>query len=101
MAVATTNIPQPRALRSIVRPQQAVPASGGADWAPADAHHLRFAQPRALGRKPSDEFTVPLCRAHHRDLRSVGDEVAWWARINVDPSPVAQRLWTRADHDET
>src|SRR5262249_56037542 len=29
---------------------------------PADAHHLRFAQPPALGRKVSDEFTVPLCR---------------------------------------
>jgi len=27
---------------------------------PADAHHLRFAQHRALGRKVSDEFTVPL-----------------------------------------
>ena len=27
---------------------------------PADAHHLRFTQPRAMGRKVSDEFTVPL-----------------------------------------
>jgi hypothetical protein len=33
---------------------------------PCDAHHLRFVQPRALGRKVSDEFTVPLCRGHHR-----------------------------------
>jgi hypothetical protein len=33
---------------------------------PADAHHLRFAQSPALGRKVSDEFTVPLCRGHHR-----------------------------------
>jgi hypothetical protein len=30
---------------------------------PSDPHHLRFAQLRALGRKASDEFTVPLCRA--------------------------------------
>jgi hypothetical protein len=29
---------------------------------PSDPHHLRFAQSRALGRKVSDEFTVPLCR---------------------------------------
>ena len=35
---------------------------------PCDAHHIRFAQPRALGRKVSDEFTVPLCRIHHREL---------------------------------
>ena len=34
---------------------------------PVDAHHLRFAQPRAMGLKVSDEFTVPLCRTHHRD----------------------------------
>jgi hypothetical protein len=27
---------------------------------PSDAHHLGFVQPRALGRKASDEFTVPL-----------------------------------------
>ena len=35
---------------------------------PSDAHHLKFAQPMALGRKVSDEFTVPLCRTHHRQL---------------------------------
>src|SRR6516165_407027 len=35
---------------------------------PADAHHLRFAQSPALGRKVSDEFTVPLCRGHHREV---------------------------------
>jgi hypothetical protein len=35
---------------------------------PSDPHHLRHLQPRALGRKASDEFTVPLCRAHRRVL---------------------------------
>ena len=45
---------------------------------PSDPHHLRFAQPRAIGLKVSDEFTVPLCRGHHRQLHQVGDEVAWW-----------------------
>jgi hypothetical protein len=62
---------------------------------PADAHHLRFAQPRALGRKVSDEFTVPLCRVHHRELHRHGAEIAWWQRIKIDPLPVAQRLWQR------
>ena len=37
---------------------------------PCDAHHLKFAQPRALGRKVSDEFTVPLCREHHQRAAS-------------------------------
>ena len=45
---------------------------------PSDPHHLRFAQPRALGLKVSDEFTVPLCRGHHRQLHQAGDEAAWW-----------------------
>ena len=63
---------------------------------PADAHHVRFAQPRAMGRKVSDEFTVPLCRAHHREIHRHGDEAAWWQRINVDPLPIALKLWQRS-----
>jgi hypothetical protein len=45
---------------------------------PTEAHHIRFAQPRALGRKVSDEYTVPVCRAHHRELHGYGDEASWW-----------------------
>ena len=60
---------------------------------PSDAHHLRFAQPRALGRKPSDEFTVPLCRAHHRELHRSGNERSWWTYIGIVPLEVADRLW--------
>jgi hypothetical protein len=45
---------------------------------PADAHHLRFAQSPTLGRKVSDEFTVPLCRGHHREVHRCGDEATWW-----------------------
>jgi hypothetical protein len=60
---------------------------------PSDAHHLRFAEQRALGRKVSDEFTVPLCRLHHRELHRRGDELAWWQHLNVDPLDTAQRLW--------
>jgi ERF superfamily len=60
---------------------------------PVDAHHLKFAQPRALGRKVSDEFTVPLCRTHHQDLHRYGNEKAWWSNIQIDPLPVAGELW--------
>src|SRR3989442_1739819 len=35
---------------------------------PSDPHHLTFMQPRALGHRVSDEFTVPVCRIHHREL---------------------------------
>jgi hypothetical protein len=60
---------------------------------PADAHHLRFAQHRALGRKVSDEFTVPLCRGHHREAHCCGDEAAWWKNAGVDPTITARALW--------
>lgn len=60
---------------------------------PSDPHHLRFAQPRALGRKVSDEFTVPLCREHHRQLHHAGNEIAWWHNLNTKPLPIARNLW--------
>jgi len=63
---------------------------------PSDAHHLRFAQPRALGRKVSDEFVVPLCRSHHRALHRRGDEPAWWREANLDPVVFAGKLWERS-----
>jgi hypothetical protein len=62
---------------------------------PSDPHHLRFAQHRALGRKVSDEFTVPLCRGHHREIHRCGDEGAWWAKSGIDPSAAARALWLK------
>ena len=67
---------------------------------PSDAHHLRFGQPRALGRRVSDEFLVPLCRVHHRDLHRRGDEKKWWEAARMDPIEVAQRLWREAHPHE-
>jgi ERF superfamily len=66
---------------------------------PSDAHHLRFAQPRALGRRVSDEFTVPLCRSHHRALHRHGDEAAWWESNKVDAVVVAHEFWQRTRLD--
>jgi hypothetical protein len=60
---------------------------------PSDAHHLRFVQPRALGRKVSDEFAVPLCRTHHRAAHRAKDEQAWWRSIGIDPVNIARKLW--------
>jgi len=62
---------------------------------PCDAHHLRFAQPRALSRKVSDEFTVPLCRGHHRELHRCGDEIRWWKSQRIDPLVAARQLWLK------
>src|SRR6516165_10462454 len=66
---------------------------------PSDPHHLTFTQPRALGRRVSDEFIVPVCRIHHRELHRSGNEAAWWRKFNINPIPIALRLWeqTRTD----
>jgi hypothetical protein len=60
---------------------------------PADPHHLRFAQPRAIGLKVSDEFTVPLCRGHHRQLHQAANEVAWWEDLHINALDIAKGLW--------
>jgi hypothetical protein len=63
--------------------------------APSDSHHLKFAEQRAMGRKVSDRFTVPICRLHHRDLHRCGNERAWWKNQGIDPLPIAASLWER------
>ena len=60
---------------------------------PAEAHHLRFMQPRAMGKKVGDQFTVPLCRLHHQELHHRGDEEAWWRARKLDPTSEAERHW--------
>jgi hypothetical protein len=62
---------------------------------PSDPHHVRFAQHRALGRKVSDEFTVPLCRGHHREVHRCGNEAAWWQKAGLDPIAAARALWLK------
>jgi hypothetical protein len=70
---------------------------------PSDPHHLRFMQPRALGRKVSDEFTVPLCRVHHRAVHRSGYELGWWKQAGIEPIAIARKLWkeTRFGEDQT
>jgi hypothetical protein len=65
---------------------------------PSDAHHLRFAQRKGLGIKVSDEFTVPLCRTHHRQLHQTGNEMQWWSQIDnkIDPLKIAHALWQQS-----
>jgi hypothetical protein len=62
---------------------------------PSDAHHIRFAEQRAMGRKVSDKFTVPICRLHHRELHRRGHERAWWHSQGIDPLQIAAVLWSR------
>jgi DNA recombination protein Rad52 len=66
---------------------------------PSQAHHLRFAQPRAMGRKVSDEWTVPLCVSHHRAVHDAGDEMRWWSEHGIKPVFEAERLWRQSHHE--
>ena len=67
---------------------------------PSDAHHLKFAEQTAMGRKVSDKFTVPVCRIHHRDLHKRGNERSWWEGQGIDPLPIAATLWLTSHSDE-
>jgi hypothetical protein len=58
-----------------------------------DPYHLRFVQSRALGRNVCDEFTIPLCRGHHREVRRCSDEMAWWRNVGVDSTVATRELW--------
>jgi hypothetical protein len=89
-------LPEPRRLRdkahiNLVRKQPCLICGRQ----PVDAHHLRFAQYPALGRKVSDEFTVPLCRVHHREVHRRGNEAEWWSKSGVDPIAIASVLWAQ------
>jgi hypothetical protein len=63
--------------------------------APSDAHHIKFAEQRAMGRKVSDRFAVPICRVHHRELHRRGNERTWWEDQGIDPLAIAATLWER------
>jgi hypothetical protein len=62
---------------------------------PSDPHHIKFAEHRAMGRRVSDRFTVPICRLHHRELHRRGDERVWWQKQGIDSLVVAASLWAK------
>ena len=64
---------------------------------PAQAHHVRFAQPSAMAMKVSDEYAVPLCAGHHDSVHRTGDERAWWSARKIDPLAIALKLWSFPD----
>ena len=62
---------------------------------PSDADHIKFAEQRAMGRKVSDKFTVPVCRLHHRELHQRGNERVWWQKQGIEPLALAAALWKK------
>ena len=67
---------------------------------PSDAHHLKRVQPNAMGRKPGDQWVVPLCRIHHRALHDAGDETRWWKNNDIDEIGYAKSLWAKFNNPQ-
>ena len=64
--------------------------------APGEAHHVQYAQPRALSRKTGDQYAVPLCHTHHMELHNIGmPERTWWALKGIDPIIWAERSYEK------
>jgi len=61
----------------------------------SEAAHVRAGTDGGLGLKPSDRFTVPMCHDHHRIQHTIG-ELAFWSQRNVDPTGLAEHLWTHS-----
>ncbi len=75
---------------------------------PCEAAHVRMNNPetgkfQALGQKPPDSCTVPLCARHHREsagAQHVVGERQFWQRMRIDPDRLAAALWMAQDDRE-
>jgi hypothetical protein len=65
---------------------------------PSDPHHLRYAQPKALGRKASDEFTVPLCRTTIAKFTASGARKPGGKRRELISSTSCANFWRETRH---
>ena len=45
----------------------------GCDCMPIEVAHVRSGSDAGMGRKPSDWFTVSLCRDHHAEQHRIGE----------------------------
>ena len=65
-----------------------------------DAAHIRTAniglgkRQSGLAEKPSDKWTVPLCRIHHSEQHGM-NELAFWKKHGIDPFLLAMQLRPR------
>ena len=68
---------------------------------PSEAAHVRFSDAKtgkvsAVGQKPGDEWTVPLCARCHREgpqAQHKSGEYGWWMAHRINPIELARRLF--------
>lgn len=63
---------------------------------PSAAHNKGAA---GTGRKPSDKWTVPLCRACHDKQHSYG-EITFWFHVDLSPFLICERLYSASPNIE-
>lgn len=66
------------------------------------AHHLRHAERRGMGRKASDIWAVPLCVTCHMNCHTLGRESDWWsAHTRIDPIDWATEFYDRYSKEKS
>jgi hypothetical protein len=77
-----------------------------------DPAHIRAAsavhgkRETGASEKPSDKWTVPLCRHHHDQQHAAAEregvtaEITWWTRRGIDPFGLALSLFAASGDDE-
>ena len=65
---------------------------------PAAGHHFTFLF-RGKGQKVGDQFTVPLCFAHHAELHRIGEKRFWINHkfTRMELMEIADKLWRKTD----
>jgi hypothetical protein len=68
---------------------------GGCRGLPIECAHVRNGTDGGLGIKPSDKWTISLCRSHHLEQHEIG-EPAFEARYDLDLRALAREFALRS-----
>lgn len=69
----------------------------GCEDGPIECAHVRSGTDGGMGMKPSDLFTVSLCRAHHAEQHRIGEE-AFERRHGLSLLEIAHGFSARSPH---
>ena len=69
----------------------------GCEQTPIECAHVRAGSDGGIGFKPSDRYTISLCRHHHSEQHQIGER-RFETRYGVDLVALAQRFAERSPH---
>lgn len=69
----------------------------GCPRTPIECAHVRRASNSGTGIKPSDAFTVALCRDHHQESHQFGEK-SFEAKYGLDLLALAQLFYRKSPH---